>query len=443
MFKYLLSTYYYFYFLPFIFKVSPKLFSGKLNIVFDTLSNNLSYRLPDSAKKDLFISFRELKRLIFQNLNGLILPKIESNSAIYDTNEASYNLRKKYLSKFYTEKDYSNISKDNLIKFLPVYAKVFLFILLLLNSIPTFLINLFKNNKLKNGLKVRQFAECVSLLYLCKKNNISKVYYFNIYEPDSNITSYLLNKIGIETILITSEVPLHFGNTKMIGSEINFCFGYQLEEYEIYKNTIFTNKIKLLIPETVIDTANHYLNNDFNTVKNTIGFISSGMWLRKILGDADSGLNELENENLIINYLKEYLLLNSSTKLIIYLHPIEKKKESFELTNAHYKSIFNETDVTFAPLNTSSALSFNNSDVCIALYSTLLYERIFMGFKSIIMPLGIKNFPIPQSSLDKCSAKSKDELFEKLNYFLNLSNEKYIDYIGFENKYYKKFETIF
>jgi hypothetical protein len=93
-------------------------------------------------------------------------------------------------------------------------------------------------------------------------------------------------------------------------------------------------------------------------------------------------------------------------------------------------------------LEIKSSLSFNNSDICVALYSTLIYERIFMGFKSIIAPLGIHDFPIPGTALYKSSAKSKDELFEKLDRFRPISNEEYISDIGFEDRYYKNFKEL-
>jgi hypothetical protein len=443
MIKYFFYSYHYFYVLNAVYRIFPNFFGLNLKLVYDSLHSNISYRLPDNAKRDFFISFRELKRLVFANLKYKELFLTKGKQAIYDTGEISFTLRKNYIQKFANDNEFISLSKDNVIKALPAIHKWMLFAFSIFNSIPVFLVNLLKRNKLKNGLKVRQYAECWALLYICKKHNIEKIYYFNIYEPDSNITSYLLNKLNIKTVLITSEVPLHFGNTRMIGTEIDFCFGYQLEEYEKYKNTIVAEKVNLLVPETVFETASYYIkNNNFSTPKNTIGFISSGMWLRKMLGDADSGLNELENENLIISYLKEFVSSNSSVKLIIYLHPIEKNKANFELTKEHYKEIFENKEPEFAPLNTPSALSFNNSDVCIALYSTLLYERIFMGFKSIIMPLGINDFPITDSSLHKVSAKTKDKLFDRLNIFLNQTNDEYIKYMGFENRFYKNFESV-
>ena len=444
MLKYFFSVYFYFYVLSIIQFFLKESFSKKLQIVYNTLRNNISYRLPNTAKDDIFISFRELKRLIFSSFSNSNFTNMNYTNAIYDSNSKAFDLRSTYLNKFYDKTNYVNFSKDIVVSLLPLYSKLLLFLVLSTTSISTFLLNIFLKDKSKGGLKLRQFAECFALLYLCKKYKINKVFYFCIFEPDSNITSHILNLNKIETVLITSEVPLHFGNTKMVGTEVNFCFGYQLEEYEKYKSTILVDRIKLLTPENIFETAPYYIKTkDFNPPKNVIGFISSGMWLRKILGDNDSGFNELENESLIISYLQEYLSLNPFVKLIIYLHPIEKNPVNFKLTNNHYEKLFTGYEINFAPIDVKSSLSFSSADVCVSLYSTLLYERIFMGFKTLIVPLGFKEFPIENSSLDKSSAKTKVDLFCKLDLFLKLTNTEYISYINFNDKYYINFKKHF
>lgn len=366
-----------------------------------------------------------------------------SDQALYDSGKQFFDSRKAYLNIFYPNVSYHNLAKDNILSLPSLPFKLTLLLVSSLNLIPLFLFGFFKKDKSKGALKVTQSAECAALLNYCKATQIKTVYYFSLFEPDSNICSFLLNRAGIETCLVTSEVPLRFGNTKMIGTEINFCFGYQLEEYEYYKKDILAERVKLLIPETVNETAKYYIkNNKFETPKNSIGFISSGMWLRKQIGDADSGLNELENEGKILAWLLEFVSNDATKSLIIFLHPLEKNKKYFNDTLKHYKTLYKNLEPNFAPLNTSSAMSFNNTDVAVALYSTLIYERIFMGFKSIITPLQIDNFPLKDSSLQKSSAKSKDELFQKLEDFLQFTNEEYIQRIGFESHYYKNFKQL-
>jgi hypothetical protein len=443
MIRIVFLTYYHFYILDLLYKIFPGSFGKKRSIIFDTLNNNISYALQADAKKDILVVLRQYKRLIAESFKKVEFKKPDSKIAIFDSLTRFFETRSAYLHACGVNGDFHDLAKDNVMALAPVPFKLLLILVMTISLPFIFLTNIFKKDKSKNGIKVTQFGECAALLHYCNKNGIKKVFYFTIFEPDSNICSYLLDKTGVECGFITSEVPLRFGNMKMVANEINFCFGYQLDEYEIYKKDIIAEKLNLFMPETVHETASFYTKeNNFSTPPNTIGFISSGMWLRKVLGDMDSGLNELENENKILSWLLEYVSQNPDKTLIIYLHPLEKNKIHLEMTMDHYKMLFKNGKPNFAPFDIPSARSFNNADVAVALYSTLIYERIFMGFKSIITPLEIQDFPVENSSLHKSSAKSKEELFDKLTLFLKFTPQEYIEHIGFEKRYYKNFPQL-
>lgn len=439
MFKVIIYSYYYYFVKYNLIKINI-IKQDTLNyIVYHSLYNNVSYRLPQNSAKDFLIVLKQYKRLfllLWKKHEQFTNEENKSNSIIIDADSSSFETRKEYLSIFFKNNYFTSASNNN-INDVSYSIKIILQLILTIQLPFSFLFSIFQKNKRISGLKIVQFTECIVALSKCKKNNIKEAYYFCLFEPNSNLNSYILQKFNINVNFITSEVPLRFGNTKMYANTIHFCFAYQLNELEHYKKTIIAQNFNLLIPETCYKNIEYYKQqNLFETPKNTIGFISSGMWLRKILGDADSGLNELENEKIILQWLLEYISNNADVTLIVYLHPLERNTIHFEKTKEHYFTLFGNK-IDFAPLNIPSSKGFHYTDICVSLYSTLIYERLFMGFKSILVPLGISEFPLKNSILDKTSAKTKNELYNLLNKFLKITTEDYLNTIGLSDYTYK------
>ena len=142
-----------------------------------------------------------------------------------------------------------------------------------------------------------------------------------------------------------------------------------------------------------------------------IGFYSSGNWLRKELGDAELDTNDAYNEQLILTELIK-LCNKNNYKLRIYCHPIEKRKP--ELTTKYYQK-FNSSNFSIAPFDKPSIEEFDQVNIAISLISTLMFERYYLGLKTIIAPINYINFPISNSNFNNVCIKEVDQLEKIIN----------------------------
>ena len=271
------------------------------------------------------------------------------------------------------------------------------------------LLSLLSKNKLKYPFHLLNAIEAFNLLYVLRKHRIRKLHYFCIYESDSNLLAYVLMKCGIYVNKIPSEVPLQFWNKMIVADSLSFCFRYQEEEFEYYRKTMHVSTVNHWIPESSLNLENEYVRPEKRTEPNSIGFYSSGMWYRKMMDILD-----LENADLyekqLLNYLQFFIQKYPKYTLKVYLHPIEKEHHSKAVE--YYNSF--PLKVEFADTNVPNPKQFFNSDVVVTLYSTLAFERVFWGYKTIIFPLGQSDFPIKNSTLNSICAKSQEELDERL-----------------------------
>ena len=137
--------------------------------------------------------------------------------------------------------------------------------------------------------------------------------------------------------------------------------------------------------------------------RHVIGFYSHGEWVRRKEGHADAGLGILENEMFLLVSLRIFLAKNIQFKLIIFPHPKERNHPEF---SAHYNSIFNETNYEIANFEMKSNLSFHRVNIGLMAYSTLLFERLAMGYKTFVGTSLKTNFPQTNSPLNNICVSS-------------------------------------
>ncbi len=232
---------------------------------------------------------------------------------------------------------------------------------------------------------------------------------------------------GIEIVKIPSEVPLALWNKKIVASTLVVCNAYQYEEIEAYKESMIFKKTEFWGPELILEVKDYYKNlekaNDLSP-EFGIGFYSTGGWLRKLLGHIDQGFSIEEKELKVKLALKDYAI-KSNIKLGIFLHPREKKKEFIEKTISHYKEIFEGVNYSFMPFDIPNNKLFNKVDLAVAFSSTIMFERLYCGYKCMFVPFGMEGFPLSNSPLKNVCIDSEKEFESKLSWLSKLSVEEY------------------
>ena len=399
-----------------------------------------SFRYPLKSKNDFLISLRIYKSIIFSMFFKSIIYEnhnFKNGIAIFDRSLNSAELRSNYIFKYSGYKSDLIIPKENLLNYYSFSSSVIICLFLFFSVLPVFLLSFFSKNKLTYPLLILEIIECFVLNEILIKHKIKELFYFNIYERDSNIVACILMDRGVYVNKIPSEVPICFWNKIIVSNSLCICFPYQLDEYNLFKETIFVDQINNWGPEKILEAPDYVFktNKNDNEPKYKIGYYSSGYWLRSIKGNVSLG-DYLSVENELMNLLNEYSK-SYNIEIFIYLHPIELKKSNLILTKNYYSEIIRNKNIKISFDNTPSIFSFNQIDLGISIKSTLMFERIFYGYKTLLYCFKKHDFPIKNSSLNnifinkKCFNEiiSKSLALKTTEFFNHFDLMKYSKYL--------------
>ena len=388
--------------------------------------SKVSYRIPRKEKNDYLAGLRIMKRLVFdvfsKQANCILFPS-NTHIAVYDGDDRSASLREAYIQHFANEKPKLHISRNNLLYNSPFLFRLKSLLLIALLFVPITVFSLFNSNRSGPAFLLREYLESCRLLNILQIHGITKLHHFCIFERDANISAHILMQSGIVVNKIPSEVPLHFFNKTIVASSLSFCFAYQQEEFLAYHQSMFVKTTQHWAPELILKAPQRFLmKRKGELLKNqtNLGFYSSGNWLREKLGDVDLGHNDKENEELLLKMLIQ-LAESKKLSLTIFLHPIEKRLANKALTDAYYVPLVKSSGIQIGPLNQASIESFDTVNLAVSLYSTLMFERIYLGFKTILAPWGYPEFPMANSPFKNICVMEPNALAEKIQYNLELS----------------------
>ncbi len=398
------------------------------------LLENMSYRLDRSAAKDRLVGFRETFRIIKRmrssgNCAHTVKSFSKSNSAILSGTFSNENLILGYFSKSTGSSPDYFISRDFLGGEFAAGNKGLLSWFLFAFSISISCV--FSKNRSNKALIIREVAELAWLLGFLSKNKITHLYNFYPYEKDSNLIALGCRAKGIKSTLIPSNGPLRLHNHTMVADEVVFVTPYHFEEYNTFLNDSITcKKILRWMPEKAHTYIDRYANKVFEEKKYCLGYYSHGSWIRVEQGHTNNGLNLLESEERVLRDLKRFLEENSLFSVVVYAHPRERNAAVIAQTEKYYSDRLPSNRFSLANSSTKTAEAFEMVDIAVAAYSSIVYERLFCGFKMIIGTEGIAAFPLKNSSLEKISYIGYESMKSMLLKYSELSSEEFFEQLG-------------
>ena len=387
-------------------------FSSKKDnqIIKDSLFNQHCFSLPKSATYDRLIGLRQLKRNLFfiWRQNNHDLKKTYHN----ESNIFCFNLFPNDNINFINDlnnkkKINSTFSKVNLLKDLKFSQKIHMSSLLFIMYLFIAVLVFFQNNK---RINIALFPEHILNSYILIKRlltlNCKTLYFFQPHEPEANLISHILIKRGVYVLKVPNTNPLFLFNKAIIASKLILTLEYQLDELKIYDDKM---KYKFKNPPSLTKYFNH---KHLNSRNEDICYYSHASWLRKELDHNIPLFNEVKLEIDFLSYIKQQKMFNDS-KITICLHP--KEKESQNLLNKskrYYKSIFGE-NINFYTQNSYD--SFKVFNLGFGVLSTILFERIHCGFKTLLFS-DLDEFPVEKSNFNRFvinDLKLADKLISK------------------------------
>ena len=244
------------------------------------------------------------------------------------------------------------------------------------------------------------------------KVDCEKIYFFSTHEPEANLLAHLLMKKNIKVVKIPNSNPLFMFNKNMVTDELILTLEYQFEEANLfYEDCDF--EIKRWHP---IGLNKYYNINKENQSSKKLCYYSHASWIRKSEDHHLPKFNEVELE---LNFLE--LIRNSNFfsnhEVYICLHPKEKTSSNILIKSKnYYKKIFG-SNVQF--YNNSSFESFEEFELGFGAFSSILFERIHCGYKTLIFNNLISEFPILNSDFNYFVMSDFENLLESIQCFVN------------------------
>jgi hypothetical protein len=389
---------------------------------------SLSFRYLEKDKQDLRFFFASYIRAIFFskiNIESSCKEYAKGHTYFYDDNYYDW-LEKKRLAHLDYFSDIlisGSVWKNMLVgyfslrdKLLQLFFETFLFLFLLPVAVVVPI-------KASVGLIFKEYIEMVNLLKILKEKNVTTLFYYSIFQKDSNISAILIQELGIKVFKITSLTPLKFWNSIIVGADkLMLCNPNQMEEIQEYKDTILVNEFAIWGPEGMNKfLAEYYSGPDMHNLHNkNIGFYSTASYIRSKEGSIVQYVEDHQEDNVKF-LLAEYLKLHTDVRLIIYLHPKEKKAEFETIVEKHYATFFRDCEYIIAAREKQSSYSFEEVEIGIAMYSSIIYERLYFGYKCLIAPGKMK---LP-GKINNICAIDKHDFNSKINKFMSVSDNDY------------------
>lgn len=384
---------------------------------------NMTFRLPEKAKTDRLIGLRLMWR-IFRRANQACVFKLNpgSNTAVLGATPRNKELIVEYIERSSKQKMGFFIAKD----FATFYPKVTFAEKLnwLIFSFGIAKQCFLKKDRANRALMVFSAVELAWLLYFFEENEIKHLYDFIPYEADGNAAALAAKMAGVRVTKIPSSGPLSTHNRWMLADEVILSSAYHLEELPLLQRSMRVKEKTLWPPEKAFTYLNAYKNRPVPPAK-TIGYLSHAEWIRREEGHGHNGIDVQGTEQEMWRDLIRYIKSREGYRLIIFPHPHERKPELKDRMERFYHELFHEIEYEIIDEKWKTSQAFHKVDVAVVSYSTIIYERLFCGYKLLIATNKISEFPLKGSPLNAICFKDFDSMERMLDKAEKQSNDEF------------------
>lgn len=396
-----------------------------------------SFYYPEASKNGKLMGLRllkfQIKILLGSTKSKLNFDKVDfvfytlfPGSKQSDLNLIKANkkeLREKKFFAFHRENIYTNLNS------LEIYCSI-LFLLLCYPFTSVF--SLGRSNKFNVFLIPESFLISRIFKKVLLKTDTELFFHLYPHEPEGNL-SYMLKPKKVEYIKVPNLNPLFMFNKRIISDKIGLTFGYQQDELKAEKSELPFEKWKS-------PKFDAFLNDLSSQEKDgRVCYYSHASWIRQKEKHGSTWFEEDKMEINLLNYFKSNKdLFQNGKGITVCLHPKEKRSpELLNLSIDYYKDHFGE-EVNFLPPQQSSYDSFKLFELGISAFTSIIFERLYCGHKSLIYhDQESYTFPVQNSDYDHFVFRDFQELSLKLHDIVEgkVSDQKFFN--GLEKYTYK------
>lgn len=401
---------------------------------------HMTYRLTEADKSDRLIGLRMarrlMKRLFSPSREAILVVHPDQPTVVLGGIIRTRDIIVNYVNRCTDQPVGTYIAKDFITgNELPKWA--------ILSTMIPFMIRqsmraVFSKRRINLALSIHEVFEIAYLKYYMRSRGIKHIYDWIPYEKDSNFLSLQLMQDGVEVTKIPSPGPLATHNRIMIGTEIIFSTPYHFEELKRFGDTIRANRFSKWPPQGAEANIHQYLDHPLPPAK-TLGFYSHGSWVRKAERHAQHGRAVDVAEARILALLGRFITENPEYKLTIFPHPRERK-HSVEMMMQFYRETIGHNHFEIADKSHGTVASFHLVDIAIGAFSSILYERMYCGYKTLIGNIGFHDFPMNGSTLNTISFVTYDDMEGLIKTFAIQNDDWFFAHTQLDEYRYARFQ---
>jgi len=408
-------------------KAEPGLEASDADLAAWCLRHNMTYRLPASANSDRLIGFRawwRACRRLRSSRPGYSDYGTDSGVLILNSSARNQEIIREYIEHSSGQQASIFVYKDECGQAGPTW--IWFTLAMLPFGLSIAFRCLFSRDRANRAQSVVEVVELAWIMKICRERSIRTIFDFIPYEKDGNVLTILAREMGIHIVKVPSSGPLLTHNRILVGDEIVLSTAYHFEEVRVFHSTIRCSRFLHWPPERAHEYIRFYLSRPLPPPL-TVAYYSHGEWVRRAEGHGDHGLDVSQTEESILRDLNSVLRDRPDIRLLLFLHPREKHPAWLERSVAYYNQRLPDVRLEFAPFDVATPHAFHFADLAVVSYSSVIFERLFCGYKLLIGNYSIPSFPLPGSPLHHIVFRSESELRDMLGRALNQSGEAFYE----------------
>ncbi len=235
------------------------------------------------------------------------------------------------------------------------------------------------------GLIPVDFVRLCLLVRTLKGCPVRDITWFYGYEKGTALMILcLLDRCGVRVRIVPSPNPIRNFYTHVVASTFVFTMPYQEEEALALQAGWW---VKDTMHWPMYRTDKIRLTSGRATVPTTVGFVSSGNWLRRQIGKNQIGAHFDKSEEQVLSWCMTFARSRPDVSMRIFLHPLERRPEHVGMSREHFGRW------GFAPQDIMTDVAMGQHpelmDVGVSLYSSALLERMHAGYKGVFAQPGM------------------------------------------------------
>lgn len=396
----------------------------------DTLFSAHTYRTPanlNRQKAPFLYYLKSIKYLFLANSSGY--KTLNNQNSIYCLTKKHAEICIEYTALLNLKPDNINVIVRDcpLLDNMGIINKALIVSINFFICAYAFIISFFNRDSNKLAILTLELTESCALLNVLLKSNSNYVYYFSAYEKDANWVALLLQRNRIYCHKIPSSNPIKNFYSSLLCDKFSFTAPFQVFEYPNLKANWLVNSYEICPNFGAKNLYDYRIEDKGSPPLNSIGLYTRGIWLRKLRGDNFLGVGEDDAELKMLEFIRKFLReADRKISLTILLHPVEKSNhEQYEKSKLYYSNYFEGFSVNFADSTLGNYQLFNSFDVGIASISSIIFERLYCGYKCLLAPINLKVKLYEDVNLENVIAINEDEFYQKLSTILELSASEF------------------